>query len=375
MRLLRWISLLVAAFLVAGCFNLNVNVPDLGGDGGPEADSNQLPDAGASGGWKDLIAGAATQVMLAAEHGVLFYAYDTLAYPNSPVQLAARLQSAKSLKGLAGVTIGFYKADELILVARTNKDGLASVSWTPPGVGDYSFTARIISVPDDGDEELLEVSPSRLLVASREKETELVVIDLDHTLVDSSFFKVLMGGGRQMRDSAAVTGAIAKRYGIIYLTHRPELMTNRSKSWLVGRGYPAGPVMLSELKKTFGDSGEFKTAKLAAVRKTFPNVRIGIGDKLSDAQAYVDNGLTAYLIPHYKEKPEDMRKLARQISGLRGRGRLHVVSNWRAIEAGIFDGRAFPPEAFASYLRRRADQIEAEKKARQEREKRLDDDD
>ena len=178
-----------------------------------------------------------------------------------------------------------------------------------------------------------------------------------------------------MADSVEVAGRIAGRYTIVYLTHRPDLLTRKSKSWLTGNKYPAGPLMLSTLRQAFGDSGKYKTARITAIRKAYPNVRIGIGDKLSDAGAYVENGLTAYLIPHYKEKPKDMRKLAGKIDDLPDKGRLNVVSGWRMIEAGIFDGRRSPPGRFANHLRRRAGQIEEEKRRRKKHDDDDDDDD
>ncbi len=70
-----------------------------------------------------------------------------------------------------------------------------------------------------------------------------------------------------------------------------------------------------------------------------------------------------------------MRKMARRISQLRGRGRLHVVEGWRQIEAGIFKGRSFPPKTFAKRLRRLADRLEREKKERKRREKEKDEED
>ncbi len=375
--------LLAVALLAAGC--VNVKAPEKiyigpGPDRNDEEDKDdetssrrspsQLPSVG-GGSWKDVAIDIAGQLTLGAEHGAIFYTYDTLAYPGKPVMLAARLQSARNLRMVEGATIGFYKGSELIGTAKTDEDGHAVLDWTPPKEGNYSFTAEILKVPDDDLEEMLKITPAPLLVAARDKSAAFVVIDLDHTVVDSSFWRVLTFGARPMADSARVTKRIAGRYSIIYLTHRPDLLTRKSKNWLTDHGYPAGPLMVSELKDAFGDSGKFKTAKLSAVRKSFPNVRIGIGDKPSDAQAYVDNGLIAYLIPDYKDKPKDMRKKAKEIRGLRDRGRLHVVYNWRQVEAGVFQDRKFPPMAFVSALEREADRLEAEEKSR----KRKDDDD
>ena len=78
-------------------------------------------------------------------------------------------------------------------------------------------------------------------------------------------------------------------------------MTHRSKGWLRQQGYPPGVLLVSKMSQALGDSGEYKTARLAALKESFPNIKIGIGDKVSDAQAYLENGLETYLIPHYED--------------------------------------------------------------------------
>ncbi len=325
--------------------------------------ANAAP-AKAEGGrsWKDLAAKAAGQIFLGAEKGVIFYAFDTLAYPGKSVDLVASVAKSRDPRGMVGAKVGFYDGNSLLGEATTDKSGRASIKWTPPKACDYNLTARIITVPKGESEEMTAAPPAQLLVACRKKDTKFVVIDLDHTVVDSSFFRVLIGGAKPMSDSAKITRKIARKYSIIYLTHRPDLLTRKSKSWLKKNKYPSGPLLVSKLKEAFGDSGKFKTARLKDVRKTFPGVLIGIGDKLSDAQAYVDNGLTAYLIPHYKrDKAKDSRKMSKRIKALNGRGRLHVVDGWGEIDAGIFKNRKYPPEAYVRRLDARAEQLEREK--------------
>jgi len=386
MQPFRGMARAAAVLAVSGCFKLDMKLPSFGGgearDGGSGgtgepgggAGPRQVPPADNGGGsWAEAARKVAGSVFLAADHGAVFYAYDTLAHPKKPVDLAVKLLSARDLRPIPGVTVAIYRDEWVAGRINTNADGIASLRWVPPASGNYTFAAKIVAVPDEGYRELLEVTPAAMLVAARPKDTRFVVIDLDHTIVDSSFFRVLLDGGKPMPGSVAATQRIAQVYGIIYLTHRPDLLTAKSKQFLTRGGYPPGPLLVSELKDVF-DSGEFKTAKLSEVRKAFPRVAVGIGDKLSDAQAYVDNGLTAYLIPHYKDEPKDLREMAGQIRRLRGRGRLHVVSGWREVEQGLFDGRSFPPATFASMLQRRAAQMEAQRRARKDRDDDADDD-
>jgi hypothetical protein len=407
-RMTRLATIAAVALAVVGCINvpkkIDINV-NTGGDGGSSSDqrreesgyrqvpyvpssSSDQPDAPAytqvpsvpssssssSSGWRGLAAGVAGQVFLDSDHGVLFYAYDTLAYPGRPVDLAARVTRAENMKGMAGVEVTFILGSTVIGRAQTDGSGLASLAWTPPAAGTYQLSAHISALPSGAPHDVLEVVAAPLLVSAQPPNAKIVVIDLDHTVVDAGFFRVLVGDPSPMADAVRVTDRLAGTYAIVYLTHRPDLLTRKSKEWLTRHAFPRGPLLVSELEQAFGDSGKFKTARLKDLKNAYANVAIGIGDKLSDAQAYVDNGLTAYLIPNYKDKPKDMRKLAGEIRGLNGRGRLNVVDGWAEIQAGVFGGDKYPPGAYADRLAKRADELQRDQDRRR-RDNEDDDDD
>ena len=134
---MRWIRIVLLSGLcwcVSGCINIHAPVlPEFGGDGGkdkrdkkdnPKDDSSpsQLPDSPSAGDrdrrsgddsgrrsrWKGILAGVAGATILGAEQGALFYAYDTLAYPGKPVDLARGRQATSNLSGIEGVTVGFH---------------------------------------------------------------------------------------------------------------------------------------------------------------------------------------------------------------------------------------------------------------------------
>jgi hypothetical protein len=313
----------------------------------------------------DIAAEVAGNVFLGTDQGAIFYSFDALAEPNESIQLTVRLQDSK-LRGVADAQIGYYLKDARVGIARTNQDGLAQLKWKSLSTGNYDFTAQILSPPAGKDPKLKQVIPVPLFVMVRKSDTQFVVIDLDHTLVDSSFFKVLMGLGRPMADSQRVTKQIAKKYSILYLTHRPDLMTHRSKGWLRQQGYPLGALLVSKMSQALGNSGKYKTARLTELKESFPNIKIGIGDKITDAQSYLENGLESYLIPHYNDDdPEDLRDMAREIRLLTIYGPVQVVGNWQQIERGIFEGKKYPAERFARWLDDQAklyEQVERRKK-------------
>jgi hypothetical protein len=320
-------------------------------------------------GWKGTVIDIVSGVTLAAEHGALFYAYDTLAYPGEPVELMARVISIEETEEVEGATVEFFQDETSLGKVKTDKEGYAKLNWTPPKAGDYNLTAKIAAVPDEDFKEMLKCTPAPLLVSARAKDTKFVVLDLDHTVVGSSFFRVLFGGAKPMPKAAEVVKELTKNYSLIYLTHRPGLLTIKSKKWLVDNGFPRAPLLVSKFKQAMGDSGKFKTGRLEALREQFPNVAIGIGDKLSDAEAYVANGLKAYLIPHYDRKDDDdVRDMAEKIRKLNKN--IQVVDDWDQIRAGILKARKYPPTTYAASLKALATKLEAEKRRKEEEKRR-----
>ncbi len=302
---------------------------------------------------------------IATEDGYLFVGYDTLGYPSKPANLIAKVlkMNPTGLTGINDVTVGFYHKGKLAGLAKTNDKGEAAISYTPAKAGSYKFDLRAIAADDgegEGADAIEKLTTSSLLLVACPKDKPLVVIDLDHTVVDSSFLRVLFGEAKPMADAVRVTKRIAGKYGIIYLTARPDLLAGKSKAWLAEHGFPSGPLLLSGVEKMFA-SGKFKTAKLSALQEAFPNIAIGIGDKYSDAQAYVDNSMTAYLIPVFdRDKVKSLQKTVDKLSRLDGNGRLKVVSNWKEIEAGIFEGLPFKPEDFIGQLQTRIDELQTQ---------------
>lgn len=327
-------------------------VASCGGDG-----SSSLSGAGSAG-------SSVLDTVLNIKQGALFYGTDAMVYPGEKARLTATVIWTKDfdLNYVKGATIEFSQDKTVIGQAVTDSKGNASLEWTSEKAGLYRFTAKITKVDEEEYKSILELEPTPLVVSVQPKEKKFVVIDLDHTIVDDGFLQVLMSNDvKAMEKSVDVTKRIAKDYEIIYLTHRPDLLSLKSRSWLDEKGYPLSPLLLSDITDIFS-SGKFKTRKLGEIRKQYPNTAIGIGDKPSDAQAYVDNGMTAYLIPNYKAKAKSMRKMAKEIRKLDGKGRLNVVHGWAEIEQGIYDGKKFPPEAFAAELESRAKQMDDEKK-------------
>ena len=363
------VILLALAWPPCGCADEGKETRSNGSDAAP-AQTAPEPAPEGTGGWKDLVIGLAGQITLAAEDGILFYAYDTLAWPDQPVELLARATRLKEMKGIAGATVTFTLDGKPLGSVKTDESGRAKMNWTPPREGSFIVEVRLAALPDGTAPD---VKPSSLMVLARAKDARFIVVDLDHTVVDSGFAHVLMGMARPMPGAAEALRALQKGgYNLIYLTHRPDLMTVKSKNWLTNNEFPRAPLLVSTLEEAIGDSGKFKTGRIKTLREKFPNLAVGIGDKFTDAEAYAANGMTAYVIPHYKrkgDKAKDFEKVAEQVNALSGT--IQVVDSWEEVKAGLGEGKQFPPKPYAERLKARAERLRREER---ERKRRNDDD-
>jgi hypothetical protein len=147
---------------------------------------------------------------------------------------------------------------------------------------------------------------------------------------------------------------------VVYLTHRPDYFGPRSKAWLRKHEFPTGPLLLSDIGEFFGGSGAFKTEQIRNLRERFEKVELGVGDKVSDAQSYHENGLRTYLILDVPPAPtaEQLRALAEGLNALSQD--VQVVRTWAQIERGVFEGAVFDRQAAQRMLIERAESLEAE---------------
>jgi hypothetical protein len=299
-----------------------------------------------------------TGTAVSGDQGVLFFGSDQLVHPREEASLTATLLSPKSLEPIKGATITFYYKGDVIGTDKTDKEGHARVRWRAPAVGTYVIEARPTALPAHIDEDYCQAckTSARLLVQACEKETEFAVIDMDYTIVADNMFQVLTHdeAAAAIKDSADVMGRIATRYEIIYLTHRPDELSRKSKQFLDSHGFPQGVLVTCPWNEAFQHSGPSKCAYLTRIKESFPNLRVGIGDQPSDVKAYLEHGMEAYMIPHFADTPKSMRVAARKVRDLPAKEHVQVVRSWKEIQEGIFDGRVFPADVFVKRLETQA---------------------
>ena len=163
-----------------------------------------------------------------------------------------------------------------------------------------------------------------------------------------------------MPGAAGVIDELRRDYSIIYLTHRPDIFTQESKRWLRKHDYPVGPLLTSTLEEFFKGSGPYKSAAIENIKRMFPAVDVGIGDKTSDAQAYLDNGMKAILVIHPDDMttPEEVRRWTGDLKALPEE--VEVVDTWLMVERILFESGRYPPSLAVERLEALAREREAE---------------
>lgn len=291
----------------------------------------------------------ARDLMLGTKSDYLFTVMDSVAAPGVQTQLHVQIRGGDFLRGQPGLAVRYYRDGKLFKVTETGDDGIASVSFTPDSPGDYEFVVQIAAA---GLREM-PPAPETLLVACRATEAPMVVVDLDKTVVASGFEAVLLGKAKPMAQSQRVLARLASERSIIYLTHRPDYFGPKSRRWLAENGYPRGPLLMSTMGGFLKGSESFKAGRIAELKKTFSKIEIGIGDKISDGQAYLDNGMRAIVILDMPpeddlDRREDLRELAKKLGTLGDKAQ--VVTGWDQVEKALFDGASYPPAAARKHL-------------------------
>jgi hypothetical protein len=143
-----------------------------------------------------------------------------------------------------------------------------------------------------------------------------LVVDIDETLCITDYNSVLWGIGRD--DSVPLPGAVAamsrlaREYNIVYLTARPKSCENRTRRWLVSRGFPDGPLVTSPTVGDFLGQTGFKKSMLAKLQQQYGRMLIGIGDKPTDAEAYRHNGMLPVIVNPWRDRRYQDREIVIQ---------------------------------------------------------------
>jgi hypothetical protein len=238
-------------------------------------------------------------------------AFDVLARPGEKVTLRAKLEREGILgidPNLHGVTLVFRLAGKELGRARTADEGIASLAFTVPEGGRADLRVEVSLA--EGSE--YAAASSTLLIAVRDGKRPILVTDIDNTIANVSTLGFLGKSPEEIPElpgAAAALGRLAERFDVVYLTARDEHFVEATRRWLALRKFPAGPVFFRDLSLATLSARKYKTEALAALKKAWPTMKVGVGDRTEDAQAYLANELDAILIGD-DDLPEGAKRVA-----------------------------------------------------------------
>ena len=228
---------------------------------------------------------------------------DTLAVRGEKTQLVAYVEREPVFglrKDVKGIRVEFLVGDETVGDDRTDHDGRASVKCTlAPTVRRYE--ARMVA-----DGQILWAEGE---VHTWARERISIAVDVDNTIARTDVEELILDPDADdispLKRSVATLEGLAQDYQILYLTARPRFLRDKTRVWLRDKGFPEGPLVTAKGVRQAVRSEHFKRETLNALRARWPNLRIGIGNTSSDADAYGANDMLALVLePRAKEEDE-----------------------------------------------------------------------
>lgn len=243
-------------------------------------------------GWGVLAASAGFLAMSGCARTILI-AEDAMVHSDRPRELVAYVDKQWLVvftSGVPGREVQFLIDEKEVGRARTDKHGRARVSLEP-GVSGNSFVARTNGYTRDLQERatLFGWDPHRTAIA----------VDIDETISLTNYPNVIWGDGlvsRPVKGSPEALRSLAKDYQLLYYSARPRFMIRQTHQWLDKYGFPPGPIVFAGDFRAALRQTEAKTALLADLRRKWPNLRVGIGDRRVDVEVCVSNNMLPVIV-------------------------------------------------------------------------------
>jgi hypothetical protein len=221
--------------------------------------------------------------------------YDMLALPGESISLRAKAEKSSRVRfrpDLDDQMIEFLVGEKTLGTAETNDDGVAALTHKFAKAGRYTVAVRFGAKSKYAAEDTF-------IVDVCDAQTRFLVCDIDHTIADISATKFVFKKNKKvpaLPGSPAALTRLAKHYKIIYITARDDAFLKKTLDWLALRKFPRAPIFFWDFGGKKFSHKKYKTREIAAIKKRFPNIIAGVGDKVGDAKAYIANGIKAVII-------------------------------------------------------------------------------
>ena len=240
---------------------------------------------------------------------------DCVAAPDGRTTLVADIREETLLgiaKDVEGESVHFWVAGKEIGAIIGGDDGISILECTLPNdkIETIEATALVDGEKLRTEARVFRWDPARVVV----------VIDIDDTICKTEFDDVLLeekDDSEAHRNSRETLHALTRDYELLYLTARPSYLLEKTRNWLAMRGFPPAPIIVSQRKRDLLNQGRYKKHAIQRMKRAWPNILIGIGDRESDAYAYGKSAMLSIIVG--QERDDDF-----------GRHCLHM-RNWKTI--------------------------------------------
>jgi len=219
---------------------------------------------------------------------------DCIAAPDGKTILVADIRK-EAIFGLAKDVedrpVRFLAADKELGVAVGGEDGISILECTLPDkkIETIQATASIDGVELRAEARVFRWDPRRVVV----------VLDIDDTICRTDMDDVLFDeedDSKAFRNARETLTALTADYELLYLTARPSFLLEKTKKWLAMREFPPAPIIVSHRKSDLLRQGVFKERVLDRLKRIWPNILIGVGDRATDAHAYGEASMLSIII-------------------------------------------------------------------------------
>ncbi len=221
---------------------------------------------------------------------------DAIGLPGESSTIRAKLERRGLLganKDLKGFVLEFYRDDTLLAARTTDDEGFAHLDIPAPKQGRTKITVRFPGRGKYGSAKAI------AYVYSFDPQKPGMLIDIDHTIADIRSLEFLVTDNVDipaLPQAPEVLTRLSARFNIIFLTAREDAFANKTRAWLELRKFSPAPVVYWDIGQSPLLGSQYKDKAIRSLQKRLRGLRIGVGDKISDARVYVKHGLRAFII-------------------------------------------------------------------------------
>ncbi len=244
---------------------------------------------------------------------------DQVVSAGQPVVIRARVERVTLLRQPVGGELVSFAVDGRPLgTVLTGGDGVAvhEAGPLPPGL----HQARAALLPRGGQYTAETVTG---MVAVWRATERLLLIHLEDAVLirpTPRLFRFDRAADWRVADQAdVVLRALRRTFHLVFFTTQPEDHLPRLKAWLSRHRLPPAPLLVWP-----GDADAI-AARIAEIRESgptgWPGLKAGVGSSAADAEAFLDQDLTAVILEGEEGEPADLPEGTVSVADWRGAAR------------------------------------------------------